>query len=156
MSSGFNRYAKSDAPLTGWRAKFKQFKGLEWIVLAVLLCIVASVALSDFSGFSAGSNNNAASGNSALETRLAAILSSIDGAGTVDVMIYEASSATSATVDWLGGVSNSNATQTVGVVIVADGAADIRVRLELVHAVQTLMDLPANAVEVFQRKVSGK
>ncbi|GHU68621.1 hypothetical protein FACS1894184_11080 [Clostridia bacterium] len=79
----------------------------------------------------------------------------MSGAGTVEVMIYEAA-ASAAAVDWLGGVSSASAPQAVGVVVVADGANDIRVRLELIRAVQTLMDLPASAVEVFQRKATTK
>jgi hypothetical protein len=111
--------------------------------------------LSDFGGLTTGSPASSAS-NSALESRLSSILSSIDGAGTVDVMIYEAAAETSSSVDWLGGVSNTSAPQAVGVVVVADGASDVRVRLELIRAVQTLMDLPAGAVEVFQRKTSAR
>ncbi|MDR1599010.1 MAG: hypothetical protein LBS11_03945 [Oscillospiraceae bacterium] len=139
----------SKTAVASWRSRLKKFKGLEWIALVVLIGIAGSILLSDFGGAVGGSSG--ASSGSALESRLSSILSSIDGAGTVEVMIYEASSAASSSVDWLGGVSSTNAQQAVGVVVVADGAGDVRVRLELIRAVQTLMDLPASAVEVFQR-----
>ncbi|MDR0396686.1 MAG: hypothetical protein LBH66_05230 [Oscillospiraceae bacterium] len=141
---------KTDA--SAWRIRLKKFKGLEWIALVVLIGIAGSIALSDFGG-AAGGQSGSASPGSALETRLASILSSIDGAGMVEVMIYEAASAASSSYDWLGGAygGGEGSRQAVGVVVVADGAGDVRVRLELVRAVQTLMDLPASAVEVFQR-----
>ncbi|MDR2656863.1 MAG: hypothetical protein LBB86_03445 [Oscillospiraceae bacterium] len=165
--SGFKNGGASNSNLSGlndtgrepllaaWRVKLKKFKGLEWIALIVLIGVVGSIALSDFGGLTTGSTAPSAS-NSALESRLSSILSSIDGAGTVEVMIYEAAAETSSSVDWLGGVSNTSASQAVGVVVVADGAGDVRVRLELIRAVQTLMDLPAGAVEVFQRKTSAR
>ena len=125
------------------KEKLARLKGLEWIVLLVLLGILGSLLLAD-----GGLWPSAQSGGGGLEARLAAILSSMDGVGRVQVMIYDEGSVQS---EGLFAVSAGSAqTRPVGVVVVADGANDIRVRLELIRAVQTLMGLPADAVEVFQ------
>ncbi|HML48553.1 MAG TPA: hypothetical protein PKE04_17550 [Clostridia bacterium] len=128
---------------TDLKEKLARFKGMEWIVLLVLFGILGSLLLAD-----GGLWPSANQGGSGLEARLAAILSSMDGVGRVQVMIYDEGSEQS---DGLFQVSaGGGQARPVGVVVVADGADDIRVRLELVRAVQTLMNLPADAVEVFQ------
>jgi stage III sporulation protein AG len=119
-----------------------------------------------------------------LENRLAEILSSINGAGRVDVMImYSGSmelvlantttSSSNTTVDNSGGgreTSNNTQTSTpilvnrngqtfplvikeimpdiTGVLIVAEGARNIGVRMEILRAVQTLLGVSAENVEI--------
>ena len=125
------------------KERLARLKGMEWIVLLVLFGILGSLLLAD-----GGLQFSAQQSNSGLEARLAAILTNMDGVGRVQVMIYDEGSVQS---EGLFAVSAGSAqTRPVGVVVVADGANDIRVRLELIRAVQTLMGLPADAVEVFQ------
>ena len=69
-----------------------------------------------------------------VETRLARVLSQIAGAGQVEVLVME---------DGCDGVR--------GVLIVADGAAELTVRTELMRAAMTALDVPASSVEVFAR-----
>ena len=74
------------------------------------------------------------------EQRVSATLSRIAGAGRTRISIAwrEAESAF------------SSAPRTpVGAVIVAEGAGDIAVRLDLVRAAQALLHLPAGAIEIF-------
>lgn len=128
---------------TDFKEKFARFKGMEWIALLVLFGVLGSLLFAD-GGFWPSAQQD----GDGLEARLAAILSSMDGVGRVQVMIYDEGNDQS---EGLFQVSASGSQdRPVGVVVVADGADDIRVRLELVRAVQTLMDLPADAVEVFQ------
>ena len=121
-------------------------KGNKWILAVILLGVVGAILLMD--GLLPNANtkggNTGSGGVTELEARLAGILSSIDGVGTVRVMIYEGKNAVQAA--WLGDTSPTPSI--VGVVVVAQGAGDMRVRLELVRAVQTLLNIPASAVEV--------
>lgn len=43
-----------------------------------------------------------------------------------------------------------------GVIVVAEGAADIAVRLNLQRAVQTVLSIPASSIEVFELEEPGK
>lgn len=42
-----------------------------------------------------------------------------------------------------------------GVIVVAEGAADIKVKLDLQRAVQAVLDIPLSQIEVFELSVSG-
>ncbi|MGN0777844.1 MAG: hypothetical protein ACI4MJ_01730 [Aristaeellaceae bacterium] len=75
------------------------------------------------------------------EARLEQVLSAMEGAGTVEVVLYY-----EATAD------GQTAAVPSGAVLVADGAADIGVRLRLTRAVTALTGLQASRVEVFERK----
>ena len=123
-----------------------------------------------------------------VERKLAGVLSSIRGAGRVEVMItYETGAelvpAMSTKVDsnsaeTSDGERSSLTVQTNevrepatvgsgagnepivlverqpvvrGVIVVAEGAADIRVKLDLQRAVQAVLDIPLTSIEVFER-----
>ena len=73
-----------------------------------------------------------------LESRLCAILSQMEGVGEVHVMVAE---------DGEGGVE--------GVLVVADGADDIAVRLRIQYAVQTLLGAEASDIEVVRNARQG-
>lgn len=71
------------------------------------------------------------------ENRLARVLSAMEGAGQVEVAVFYDSS--------------ENAVP-CGVVVVADGAQDVAVRLQLTRAVETLLGIDASQVDIFKRK----
>jgi len=71
------------------------------------------------------------------EKRIAEVLGSIAGAGRVEVALFYA-----------GGDSKTVGMPT-GALVVAQGADDLAVRLELIRAVRTLLGLPEAAVDVF-------
>ena len=75
------------------------------------------------------------------EQRVSATLSRIAGAGEVRRSIYSAQTASA-----FGG---SGQKTPVGAVIVARGAGDVAVRLNLLRAAETLLGLDANRVDVF-------
>lgn len=77
------------------------------------------------------------------EKRIAEVLSAISGAGKVEVALFYAQESR----DALGAAQTSAAP--TGAVVVAQGAADVAVRLQLIRAVRTLLGLPENAVDVF-------
>lgn len=107
---------------------------LWWAALGVLL---AACILTAFQGGAGG--NTSASGE---EKRIAEVLSAMAGAGRVEVALFYETEAVAA----FGSGAKSRPT---GAVVVAQGAGDLQVRLELIRAVRTLLGLPESAVDVF-------
>lgn len=70
------------------------------------------------------------------EDRLAKVLSGVEGAGRVEVVLH---------------YSPENDAIPTGAVVVADGADDPAVQLRLTRALTTLMQLNARDVEIFKR-----
>ena len=83
-------------------------------------------------------------GASPLETRLARTLSCMEGAGRVEVTIRTREVASS------GGAFGTSVSESVpcGAVVVAQGAQDPLVKMELRQAVCALLGLPASSVSV--------
>ena len=81
------------------------------------------------------------------ELRLASVLSSMAGAGKVEVVVRWAEEAAT--------VTQPGTRVPLGAVVVAQGAEDIGVRLKLIRAVTTLLDLEPGAVEVFAMEQEG-
>ena len=77
------------------------------------------------------------------EKRIAEVLSAITGAGEVEVALFYAQE----NKEMLG--ASQSISGPTGAVVVAQGAADLQVRLQLIRAVRTLLGLPENAVDVF-------
>lgn len=75
--------------------------------------------------------------STAEEARLSQVLSSIAGAGQVEVAVF---------------YERDDASLPCGAVIVADGAKDVTVQLRLTRAVMTLLNLNAEQIEIFQRR----
>ena len=80
------------------------------------------------------------SGMTEEERRISATLSRIAGAGETRVSVFYAQAASA-----FGGGKGTP----VGAVIVARGAGNVAVRLDLIRAAETLLGLGAGAVEVF-------
>lgn len=130
---------------------------------------------------STSTNNQAAFDAQREEDDLVRVLSSIRGAGDVQVMItyesepvlepaYESSYSTSNTQEDSRTTSNETETkrpsssqsdglvltqkrpEVRGVVVIAQGASDIQVKMELAQAVQTALGVSASKVDVFEMK----
>ena len=74
------------------------------------------------------------------ERRMAEVLGAIAGAGRVEVALFYSGEADAG----YGAVR-----QPTGAVVVAEGAGEMAVRLQLIRAVRTLLGLPESAVDVF-------
>ena len=116
-----------------WTA-LKGAKRMGWIavvaVAAAILIILAGQA-------------EPAGDRTALEARMEAVLSSVRGAGRVRVLVAEDESAQA--------FASSDAQKAArGVVIVADGADDLRVALELSAAAQALLGVEADKIQVLK------
>lgn len=119
-------------------AGLKKIKGVQALVLLMFLCVLGALALGDM--------DDTQVQKTALEARLESVLSKIQGAGQVSVVIYTASE-TSA-------FSSAASSAPCGAVIVAQGAGDISVRLRLLSATQTLLSLPASSISVYEMEAS--
>lgn len=116
-------------------AALKGAKRMEWIIaLAVAAALILLIA----------SRNPAEGTRTAIEVRMEAVLSAVRGAGRVRVLVSEHESASQAFS------SSESAVTTRGVVIVADGADDIRVALELSGAAQALLGVDADKIQVLK------
>ena len=107
-------------------------KSSVWVVLAAAAVLLALLML----------DTGETSGASQQEKRLAEVLGTIEGAGRVEVALFYARPETEAFA-----VSSSGGP--TGALVVAEGAGDMAVRLNLVRAVRTLLGLPESAVDVF-------
>ncbi len=125
---------KDGALLSKIAAAMKKNKRVEICVYAALALVGVLLFLStvDFSGWG---GEDAALNMSDTERRLAETLSCIDGAGDVEVML----------------ILDEDSTPR-GVIVIAEGASDVTVRVLLKRAVQTVLDVDAESVEVFQMR----
>ena len=117
--------------MKSWLDKLKTAKNWPWL-LALVCCAAALLLFPPGGAVKAGMTEE--------EQRVSATLSRIAGAGDVRVSIYYAQEASA--------FGDSSRTL-VGAVIVAQGAGDIAVRLNLLRAAETLLGLDANRVDVF-------
>ncbi len=117
--------------MKNWLEKLRAVKGGGFILLAV--CCAAAALLLPLGG-------STSSGMTEEEQRLSATLSRIAGAGETRVSIFYAQPASA-----FGSVNR----EVIGAVIVARGAGDVRVRLDLCRAAEALLGLSARQVEVF-------
>lgn len=87
-----------------------------------------------------------------LELRLGEVLSQMTGAGRVEVVIQYAEDAY-AGEEWFSAHEEPQRRGTpTAVIVVAEGAGDLHVRLQLARAVETLLQLNAETVEVFEMR----
>ncbi len=116
-----------------WTA-LKGAKRMGWIAVVA----VASAILIILAG-----QAEPAGDRTALEARMEAVLSAIRGAGRVRVLVSEDESAQA--------FASADAPKAArGVVIVADGADDLRVALELSAAAQALLGVEADKIQVLK------
>lgn len=110
--------------------QIRQFLRREgWLIAALGMAVLLCLTLSAVEGGAVPTQQ---------ESRLAQVLSAMEGAGRVEVALYYEGAADEAVP--------------CGAVIVADGAGDVGVQLRLTRAVTTLLGMDASRVEVFQRE----
>lgn len=98
----------------------------------VISAIIIALALIIYSGVSEKKTEEVSAFMDEEETRLSKVLSSIEGAGQVEVMIVREDGVVT------------------GVLVVAEGAKDIGVMLKLLDATSTVMGVDKSVVEVYQ------
>ena len=144
--------------------KLKTIKHIEVILAIAAICviIVLYVTVTAFTDKSANAGTGAqttstgtqkpasADGATELETRLEAVLSKIEGAGRVSVMLtFKEVNGTIDALSGFAGLSTGGGAQEItGVVIVAEGGADMKTKLRLIQAAQTVLNVKSSAVLV--------
>ena len=115
-------------------AKLRGVKNIQ-IIVAILIIAVALIIYSNVLGNKKSSANvsTSASVMTDEEMRLASVLKTIDGAGDVSVMITK------------------NGETVVGVIVIAEGAKDISVRLRLLDATATALGIEKSIVNVYSK-----
>lgn len=132
------------------KEKMKKIKGVEWALLLVVLGLAGSLLVApavDLLGAKPNAEEQV-SLSDPLETRIAKILSNMEGAGKTEIVIYYAQTVQAQT-NWLEPATRTDSIP-VGAVVIAEGADNIMVRLNLSRAVQTLLQLAPDAVEIFK------
>ena len=109
--------------------KLRGVRHIEWVLIAVGLAAMMLVM--------GRSQEGTATEQTALERRMESILSSVEGAGEVRVLVNQAEAA----------FASSGAAVT-GVLVVAEGADDVRVSIELQRAVQAVLGVEAARIEI--------
>lgn len=125
----------------GWERVVSALRGarrVEWIALIALLALAVLLTQS-------GTREETQNAQTTpVEQRMESVLSMVRGAGKVRVLVRER---TPSTASFASGTEEG---QPVGVVVVAEGANDLRVALELARAVQALLGVEMNQIEVLK------
>ena len=125
--------------------KLKSIKHIEIILAVLFALIILLVYFSSISGLSndtqdTTSTNTAVSAYTIeMEQKLSNILSKIDGVGDVDVMLMIENS-TNFNTEVLPNI--------ISVIVVADGAENVWVKLDIIKAIQTLLEIDCANIEV--------
>ncbi|MEG2001558.1 MAG: hypothetical protein RR107_00525 [Clostridia bacterium] len=117
----------------GFLSRIKYVKNIEIYVCITLVLVLLLIYFG-----SVGSGSVANKEMNSEEARLSQVLTNIKGVGSVNVMITRKSD------------NDNNAIE--GIVVVAKGADDVKVKIELIKAVCFAMNVNANQVEVFEMK----
>ena len=126
--------------------KLKSIKNIE-IILAVLFALIILLIYFSSSTSNSFTNNKSENNNlsaisiytTEVEEKLTNILSKINGAGNVDVMIM-----TDNNID----EKEDSIPNIKSVIVVAEGAKNVWVKLEIVKAVEALLNLSTSNIEV--------
>lgn len=106
--------------------KLKSIKHIEIIIAVIFAVIVLLIYLSSVNPV----KRTQSSASTNLEMRLESILSDIEGAGNVSVLI------------------NNTDNQIDGVIIVASGADNVFVKMNILKAVETVLKIPTAQIEI--------
>jgi len=119
--------------------KLKSIKHIEIIVAVLFGLILLALYLSTVNGGTSYNSSNSSGYTYEIEDRLSNVLSDIDGAGKVNVMVMLED----------GEELNSDIVPKVSsVIVVAQGAKDYKVRIELLKAVEAILNLPTTNIEI--------
>ena len=159
-----------------WLDKLKKTKGFELILVGIAAVVIVVILFGSFSGTSkktATAEFSAEAYVADLESRLSKTLAEIRGAGKTKVLITVSSgmqtvTATESTVTQNGGTTQTTEKpilvngkplvlmekypEIAGVVIVSEGADNLKVRLELSRAAASVLNIDEKKVEIFVMK----
>ena len=121
--------------------RLRGVRGIEWLAALVALSLLGLAAMN---WNLPGEEEDA---RTELERRLESVLGTVEGAGRVRVMISEDPSEA---VSAFSAAASSGRVR--GVLVVAEGAGDLRVRMALAQAVQALLDVELANIEIAEMR----
>ena len=133
------------------KEKMKKIKGAEWALLCIVIGVAGSFFLSPDQSASAPQKQTVQTADISdpLEARIVRVLSSIEGAGKVEMVIhYQQPEKTPGS--WIETSAKETEGKPIGAIVVAEGADSVTTRLELARAVETLLQLAPDSVEIFK------
>ena len=158
---------KSEKKTGKFWEKLKSIKHIEIIVPVIFGAVLLLIVFGNFQTADGSSTTtyDLTEYAKVMEQRVAKVLSQIDGAGQVDVMInyekgVEMIPATNPDKDTIVLVSGKPVVlaeiqpKISGVLVVAEGAGNVKVKLELTKAVCTLLSVDSNCIEIFTKSKS--
>lgn len=117
--------------------RMRQNKRFEVFVYVALIGMAALLYVCSTGGESINLGGAGTTSETGTEKRLERVLSEINGAGDVRVMItYE-------TVE-------DGSERVAGVIVVAEGAANMSVKMDLIYAVRAVLGIEQNRIEIFE------
>lgn len=126
---------------SGILKKLKSIKHIEIIIAILFALIILLVYFSSTASSNTVKNNTPTTSTSVyaseVENRLASLISEIDGAGKVKVMVMCENESNTATTP-----------KVISAVVVSSGAGNIAVKLEIIKAVQALLHIDCSNIEV--------
>ena len=138
-----------------WVEKLKNIKHIEIYITLIFAIVLILIFLSSTGGGTKSSNKSYSKSTTSqttvtsyvddMETRLEQILSQIQGAGNVKVML---------TLDMANATVKDNVIETnsfpaiKGVVIVASGVQNTYVKMNILKAVQAVIDISSGSIEI--------
>jgi len=123
--------------------RFKGAVKIEWLAMIAALAVLFLLFLRN------GQQSVSEGEGTELETRLAAVLQTVEGVGRVKVLVNERQ----AVPAFSGGGANER--EVTGVVIVAEGARDLRIALAIQQATKTLLNVELDQIQVLEMHEGG-
>lgn len=119
------------------RGRLRGARGIEFLLVAVAVAVLGMSVLN-------GSPAVREDARTDIERRLERVLGEIEGAGKVRVMVTEREGKQKDSLS----DQNDAGEEICGVLVVAEGAGDLRVRMEISKAVHALLHVDLSAIEI--------
>lgn len=128
--------------------KCKNIKGFE-IICALVIAVIAIGIYFSVNAVNTRQEDSptVSAGDGKIVTSIKNLLSQIDGVGECDVLVTYKPTDGENTVDSMDATDNVQ-----GVVVVAQGGQDVLVRIKIINALCTLLNIQADDIQIFEKK----
>lgn len=128
--------------------KCKNIKGFE-IICALVIAVIAIGIYFSVNAVNTRQEDSptVSAGDGKIVMSIKNLLSQIDGVGECDVLVTYKPTDGENTVDGMDATDNVQ-----GVVVVAQGGQDVLVRIKIINALCTLLNIQADDIQIFEKK----
>ena len=128
--------------------KCKNIKSFE-IICALVIAVIAIGIYFSVNAVNTRREDSptVSAGDGKIVTSIKNLLSQIDGVGECDVLVTYKPTDGENTVDGMDATDNVQ-----GVVVVAQGGQDVLVRIKIINALCTLLNIQADDIQIFEKK----